>query len=106
MAKRFQRKKENFVCENCGAKVIGNGYTDHCPVCLYSKHVDINPGDRAATCNGLMEPIGIEIKSGQTRIIYQCLNCGYNHTVKVASDDNQDKVIGLLASSSRNITLR
>ena len=56
----FNRKKENFVCENCGEKVEGNGYTNHCPNCLWSKHVDINPGDRAETCHGLLKPIAVE----------------------------------------------
>ena len=40
---KFKRKKENFVCENCGAEVKGDGFTNHCPKCLYSKHVDIFP---------------------------------------------------------------
>ena len=39
---------EDFICENCGKDVEKSSYTarDHCPYCLYSKHVDINPGDR------------------------------------------------------------
>ena len=38
---------EDFICENCGKDVEKSSYTarDHCPYCLYSKHVDINPGD-------------------------------------------------------------
>ncbi|GIW69886.1 MAG: hypothetical protein KatS3mg101_0633 [Patescibacteria group bacterium] len=63
MPKLFQKKKENFICKNCGYFVIGNGYTNHCPRCLYSEHVDINPGDRANTCEGLMEPVGIAKKT-------------------------------------------
>jgi 7-cyano-7-deazaguanine synthase len=27
MTKQFQRTVEDFVCGNCGAKVVGNGYT-------------------------------------------------------------------------------
>ena len=60
--KRFSRRTEDFTCEHCGTKVKGNGYTNHCPQCLYSKHVDINPGDRLSDCGGLMEPIDIEQK--------------------------------------------
>ena len=46
--KLFSKKDESFVCENCKKKVEVLNYTsrDHCPFCLYSKHVDINPGDR------------------------------------------------------------
>ena len=43
----FTRKVEDFTCEHCGREVHGNGYTNHCPHCLHSKHVDVNPGDRA-----------------------------------------------------------
>ena len=47
---RFIRREENFVCEVCGAKVKGTGYTNHCPQYLWSKHVDkLIPGDRAVT---------------------------------------------------------
>ncbi len=95
MSARFQRTKENFVCENCGAYVEGDGYTDHCPHCLYSKHVDVYPGDRQAECGGLMEPVGLEIKGGGYRIEYRCQKCGYTHRVKAAPGDNRRLLIEL-----------
>jgi len=95
--KKFQRKIEDFVCENCGRKAKGTGYTDHCPDCLWSKHVDINPGDRQAKCRGLMEPVGVEIKGGAKIIYYQCQRCGFKHRVKAAAGDNADEVIKLSA---------
>jgi len=95
MPKKFQRKIEDFVCENCGEKTKGDGYTDHCPKCLWSKHVDINPGDRMCDCKGLMEPIGVEIKSDEYIIHYQCLKCKYRHRVKSAPSDNLEKIIEL-----------
>ena len=60
--KKFNMIDENFICEHCGKEVKKAEYTarDHCPYCLYSKHVDINPGDRENTCKGLLKPIGIE----------------------------------------------
>ena len=48
--KKFQRKVEDFICEKCGTKNIGNGFTNHCFKCLWSKHVDINPGDVFLMC--------------------------------------------------------
>ncbi|MBU4142711.1 RNHCP domain-containing protein [Patescibacteria group bacterium] len=96
-SKKFQRKKEDFVCERCGASVTGTGYTDHCPKCLWSKHVDVNPGDRLANCGGSMEPIGIEVKSGENIIYYQCQKCGFNHRVKAAAGDNDKAIINLSA---------
>ena len=46
--KKFNEIDEEFICENCGKKIEKLGYScrDHCNYCLYSKHVDINPGDR------------------------------------------------------------
>ncbi len=52
MGRKFTKIDEEFICENCGKKVEPLGYTcrNHCNNCLYSKHVDINPGDREETC--------------------------------------------------------
>ena len=60
--KTFSKLDDNFICEKCGKNVEKLRYTsrDHCPFCLYSKHVDINPGDRANECKGLLKPIEIE----------------------------------------------
>ncbi|KUK77762.1 MAG: hypothetical protein XD93_0107 [candidate division WS6 bacterium 34_10] len=94
-SKKFERKIEDFVCENCGTEVEGNGYTDHCPNCLYSKHVDVNPGDRAADCGGLMIPKAVEVKSDGYKIYYNCEKCGYKHRVKSSPDDNFELILSL-----------
>ena len=90
--KKFQRKKEDFRCEVCGKAVVGNGYTDHCPKCLWGKHVDINPGDRAAECGGLMEPVELDRKKGEWVIRYKCQKCGYLYRVRAAEDDDVDAI--------------
>jgi hypothetical protein len=54
-SRKFQRTREDFTRERCRTFVKGGGYTNHCPECLWSKHVDVNPGDRQATCQGLKE---------------------------------------------------
>lgn len=92
---KFIKLKENFKCEHCGFFVEGTGYTNHCPECLWSKHVDINPGDRAESCGGMMEPIEIEIKSGNFDIIHQCQKCGAVKKNKVAEDDSSDVLVNL-----------
>ena len=75
--KKFQKVKEDFVCENCGFLNIGDGFTNHCSKCFFSKHVDIFPGDRLEDCGGLMEPIDIESsKGGRYIIIHKCQKCG------------------------------
>ena len=95
MGKAFQRTVEDFVCEHCGVHVEGDGYTNHCPECLWSKHVDINPGDRAATCGGLMEPIEV-IQSGREYVLmHTCTKCGYMKKNKLARTDNMAAVIEL-----------
>ena len=95
--KRFTMIDENFTCENCGANVKKLNYTarDHCPKCLYSKHVDINPGDRLNPCKGLLEPIGIEKFKDTYKIIYKCKKCKEIHKNKIASDDDMDLIIQL-----------
>ena len=95
--KKFTMIDESFKCENCGYDVDVLSYTarDHCPKCLFSKHVDIMPGDRLNTCKGLLEPIGIEKYKNTYKIIYKCLNCGQIHKNIMANDDNYDLIIKL-----------
>ena len=78
-SKKFKVIDEEFICENCGKKVPVLGYScrDHCPYCLFSKHVDKNPGDRSQDCKGLLEPISLEMNSKKGYvIIYKCKKCG------------------------------
>ena len=94
--KNFTKNDEEFICENCGTKVNPLGYSsrDHCPHCLCSKHVDINPGDREAECRGLLKPIQVlpDSKKGYI-IIYRCTKCGEERRCKAASDDDLDLLI-------------
>jgi rubrerythrin len=95
--KTFNEIDESFICENCGFNVEKLGYScrDHCPNCLYSKHVDINPGDRENNCHGLLKPIGIEKFKDTFKIIYKCNKCGMEHKNIVAKDDNINEIITL-----------
>jgi hypothetical protein len=89
MAGRFTRTVEDFTCEKCGAAVTGNGFTNHCPQCLHSKHVDENPGDRAATCRGLMEPVAVEQGRTAWVVVHRCLTCAAVKRNKSAPDDSR-----------------
>ena len=95
--KKFNMIDESFICENCGYNVEKLNYTarDHCPHCLYSKHLDINPGDRQNKCHGLLEPISIEKFKNTYKIIYKCKKCNIIHKNIVASDDNIELIIQL-----------
>ena len=78
-SKRFQKNDAGFTCTHCGKQVPPNGVTsrDHCPFCLTSLHVDLNPGDRANPCRGVLLPKKAEPhpKKGFV-IVYQCNKCG------------------------------
>jgi rubrerythrin len=93
--KRFTRNIEDFVCENCGVEVKGQGYTNHCPRCLYSKHVDINPGDRLEECRGLMKPVSLEIKGDQYIILHRCEKCGFSRRNKTSPGDSFEAILNL-----------
>jgi len=90
---KFKRQIEDFVCERCGLEVKGDGFTNHCPKCLFSKHVDIFPGDRSEACGGLMEPFSAEESGGEWSIIHQCQTCHKTQKNKISKEDDFDKVV-------------
>lgn len=91
--KRFSRHIENFVCAHCGADCVGNGYTNHCPKCLWSRHVDNNPGDRAAECMGMMRPITVDVRGGEYIITHKCELCGKVIRQRASENDDTDALI-------------
>lgn len=95
MPKQFTRTIEDFTCEHCGAAVTGNGYTNHCPKCLWSKHVDVNPGDRAASCGGMMEPKNFTKRGGDYFIVQKCQVCGFERTNSFSIGDDFDALLRL-----------
>jgi hypothetical protein len=98
MPTNFVRRVEDFKCEHCGADVKGNGYTNHCPRCLWSKHVDITPGDRAADCGGMMEPVQLEGSSSAYRILHRCETCGGEKWNQAAPEDDFEKLLALASA--------
>ncbi len=93
MSKKFKKTVEDFICGHCGYSVKGDGFTNHCPMCLWSKHVDVFPGDRSEKCGGLMTPVGLKIEGGKEIIVSKCINCGEIKVCKVSKKDNRDEVI-------------
>lgn len=94
----FKRTIEDFVCEHCGVTVHGNGFTNHCPKCLWSKHVDVSPGDRAEGCQGLMKPVRIEGSTPEYTILHRCERCGAERRVRVGAGDDTAAIVGLAQS--------
>lgn len=98
---RFSRRVESFVCIACGRPVEGDGFTDHCPACLVSLHVDVNPGDRLAACGGVMLPTTVEFGVKEHRLRYSCQACGYSRSVRAAKDDSLDALLGVAREAAR-----
>ncbi len=97
--KNFIHLNEGFVCLNCHQKISASTEScrNHCPFCLYSKHVDlITPGDRQNPCQGKMKPIFLDQsrKKGYI-IIHQCEKCGQIKKNKTAPDDNFEALMNL-----------
>ncbi len=91
---------DSFTCKVCGRLVVsagaGSGHRNHCPNCLSSLHLDIEPGDREADCGGVMEPVGVWVrKSGEWAIIHRCRRCGHFTSNRVAADDNPMKLMSI-----------
>lgn len=89
---------ETFICENCEEEVdiLKGSARDHCNKCLYSKHVDIFPGDRKNKCMGLLKPIAVEKFKDTYKIIYKCDKCGEIHKNIMADDDNFEEILKLM----------
>ena len=103
--KRFTKNDSGFICANCGKEVLpmGTSSRNHCPFCLCSLHVDINPGDRANECGGLLRPIRSEPDARRGFIIiHKCDKCGEIRRNRAALDannqpDNRSLLIKLTA---------
>ncbi|MEX5634307.1 MULTISPECIES: RNHCP domain-containing protein [Parafrankia] len=95
--RRFARTPENFACLVCGRAVRGNGYTNHCPSCLWSRHVDVHPGDRAAACQGLMRPVAVELRARETVLTHHCESCGHQRRNRTSPADDEDALFALAA---------
>jgi RNHCP domain len=89
----FRRTVEDFCCEQCGAMNEGNGYTNHCSRCLYSKHVDRSPGDRLNPCQGLMAPMELRVKRDSFVVVHRCLACGQVQTCRTSPDDDLEPLL-------------
>ena len=88
------RGADSFRCRNCRLDVPlrapGTKHRNHCPSCLWSRHVDgRTPGDRAAGCAGGMEPIGVCVRDdGEWALVHRCAACATVRLNRIAGDDN------------------
>lgn len=110
--KEWKREHDagGFRCSHCKSWVIINSYIgtanrNHCPHCLWSKHVDEQKGDREATCHGGMKPIGLTFKreglarQGEIMLVHECMGCGKLSINRIARDDTNDGIVSVFAAS-------
>lgn len=91
---RARRGPSSFRCRQCGLDVseqaVGTAHRNHCPNCLWSRHLDDRaPGDRAAECGSLMERIAVSVRrDGEWVLVHRCAGCGALRRNRTAGDDN------------------
>jgi hypothetical protein len=99
--------EEVFKCKHCRRFVCppacGGRHRNHCPFCLYSRHVDDRkPGDRMSTCGYTMEPVGrFQRPNGEYVIIHRCHGCAFERFNRIAADDDFDLVLSLPEQPAR-----
>lgn len=100
-----------FKCGHCrqfiGAPLTGGRHRNHCPNCLYSRHVDLKrPGDRRSDCHALMKPIGVLARRNSEQvIIHRCLGCNREDPNRIAADDNPTLLLTLPPVASAGLML-
>ncbi len=116
-ARKDPQQEKQFRCQNCGLLVstdpelAGVNNRNHCPNCLWSRHVDLNKaGDRKATCHARMQPVGLTVKqtgkkfcgsgvSGELMLIHRCSACGKISINRIAADDSAGQLYRLYRTS-------
>ena len=107
-----------FNCFNCSKSIpyaenIGTKHPNHCPFCLWSKHVDLKKsGDRKSSCQTKMEPIGLtfkqegknkygKTKQGELMLIHECLGCRKISINRIAGDDDPKIILKIFKQSEK-----
>ncbi|MFZ5392402.1 MAG: RNHCP domain-containing protein [Patescibacteria group bacterium] len=104
-------EKNDFVCVNCQKKVVycdamATAHRNHCNFCLWSRHVDEKTGDRLATCQQPMKPVGLTLKGvgkdrygknkkGELMLVHQCIGCGKVSINRIAADDDEKNILDI-----------
>lgn len=96
-----RRQNTAFTCIHCGQRTEtrpeGTRHRNHCPYCLWSRHVDQQPGDRLCACRGPMEPVAVEVRTdGEWAIIHRCRVCRQVRFNRIAGDDQELALLQLV----------
>jgi len=90
----------SFRCTHCRLDVPsdapGTRHRNHCPTCLWSRHLDVSPGDRSARCAAAMEPIAVSVRDdGEWQLVHRCSGCDAVRLNRIAGDDNAHSLMRL-----------
>jgi hypothetical protein len=116
MYKTFINANADFTCKHCGwhittqSMVSGVKHRNHCPICLYSRHMDLfQAGDRLCACKGMMAPVGLTLKrstdkyhgnhAGELMLVHRCLDCGALSINRIAADDDPETLLMIFEHS-------
>lgn len=110
---------DGFTCKKCGFFVNANPYVsgvqnrNHCPCCLWSRHMDLlKAGDRLSACKALMKPIGLTVKRngkkygperGELMLVHQCTGCATISINRIAADDIPQILLEVLNKSPDSV---
>jgi hypothetical protein len=109
-------QEQSFTCVHCrlpvtcAPSVAGVHNRNHCPLCLWSRHMDWRAaGDRLSSCRAPMEPVGLTTKrsrnkyarerDGELMLVHRCTGCGKPVINRVAADDSADAILELFERS-------
>jgi hypothetical protein len=106
---------QGFTCAHCKYPVSAErlvaavGNRNHCPYCLWSRHMDLNkPGDRLSACKQVMPAVALTLKRtskkysqtcGELMLVHMCLDCGKVSANRIAADDDPDKLWSIFEQS-------
>jgi hypothetical protein len=116
LARTSPSTNASFTCLHCELPVTAERWSsgvnnrNHCPYCLWSRHVDLNEaGDRLSACKAEMQPIGLTIKqvkkkyarpdSGELMLVHLCSDCGKVSINRIAADDVPERVMEVFDAS-------
>lgn len=65
--------------------------------------MDVEPGDRASACRGIMQPLRVEQRRGKGLVlVHRCVSCGFVRANRIADDaeqpDDIDAIIVLMSA--------
>lgn len=112
----FEFQNGGFFCTNCNFfipinKEMSTKNRNHCPKCLYSKHVDDEQsGDRKSKCFCPMKPVSLTLKKvktdkykkeqfGELMIVHECTGCQKLSINRIAADDTIETLKKLFQDS-------